>query len=673
MSTFWNVAVSAPLPRALTYSSDSLNLVRGQLVEVPLGKGERKSLGVVLGPGQPSEEFAVKSIFSLQEEYSPLPENYLKWIEWMAKYYVHPPGLVASLAFPPLAKQTKVRKSKKAPVVKPLEFSPPPTLTDEQAQVVSSILSQQGFSAHLVFGVTGSGKTEIYLRLLEETLKVGQTGIVLVPEISLTPQLVQRFASRFGDQVAVLHSQLTDRERTQQWWNIIDKQKRILIGARSALFCPIEDLGIIIVDEEHEPSFKQDEKLKYHGRDSAVALARFQNCPVVLGSATPSLESWKNALDKKYQLHELKQRVAARAMPEFQVIDMRVEKEKPEKNPDLPSWLSEPLYEALANTLERGDQAALFLNRRGMASMVLCGDCGHVIECPNCDISLTLHGRHHLVCHYCDYHESMKEKCPDCHEGELTTFGLGTETLEEDMRRLFPQARIARADRDEVNSREDLENLITDMESGEIDILVGTQMIAKGLDFPSLNLVGLVLADVGFNLPDFRATERSFQLITQVAGRAGRHVKPGQAPGQVIIQTYNTQHPALQYAIKNDFVGFAQEELAIRQDLNYPPHGRLVAFRIQGTQLGKVEQGCKILAQRCKQLRQSLGVYEKIEVLGPAEAPLSKLRGQFRFHLLLKGPDAPSLNGFVRQVLGDESWLPPSVRVSADVDPLHLL
>lgn len=676
-SSLWRVAVDAPLTEALTYKYEG-PLQRGQLVNVPLGR--RKVKGLVLGATSEVPNFEIKDIDSIDEEYSPLPESFMKWLEWLAQYYIHPIGQVVQSAFPPLRKTDKQRQSKRPPVIPQLQSDQALDLTEEQRQCFESISGQSGFATHLVFGVTGSGKTEIYLRLLDKILKEGKRGIVLVPEISLTPQLIQRFARRFGDKIAALHSQLTDRERTNQWWDIVEGRKSILIGARSALFCPIDNLGIIIVDEEHEPSFKQDEKLKYNGRDAAVMMGKLMNCPVVLGSATPSLESWKNALDGKYQLHELRNRVANRSLPDVEVIDLRHQKSDDDekkklidKYSHLPFWMSPSLYEKMGEVLEQGDQSALFLNRRGIAQMVVCPACGHTRECPNCDISLTLHAHSHLICHYCDYHENFKTKCPDCKEGELQAIGLGTELVETDLARLFPGKNIARADRDEIQSRADLEDLISRMESGEIDILVGTQMIAKGLDFPKLKLVGLVLADVGFNLPDFRATERSFQLITQMSGRSGRHVKEGESPGKVIIQTFNVEHDSITFARNHDFEGFAKHELEVRSQLHYPPVGRLVSFRIQGTHLGKVEEAAGLLARRAFALKAQFPQYNSIEVLGPAEAPLSKLRGQFRFHLLIKASQAAAANPFARQLMGDQEWIPSGVKILIDIDPMSLL
>jgi primosomal protein N' (replication factor Y) len=679
----WKVAVDAPLPEALTYSQapDLPNIQRGQLVTVPLGKGNRAIKGLILGPTKHTEEdFELKSISSLDEAYPALPEHFIKWLEWLANYYMHPIGRVANLAYPPLGRQEKARKSKRAPVIPSFASEAPPHMTDEQKHCFETITQFKKFSAHLVFGVTGSGKTEVYLRLLEKVMEEGKTGIVLVPEISLTPQLIQRFVRRFGDKIAALHSQLTERERTNQWWDIMEGRKSILIGARSALFCPLPNVGMIIVDEEHEPSYKQDEKLKYHGRDAAVMLAKLSDCPIVLGSATPSLESWKNAQEGKYHLHELKSRVANRALPDMTVVDLREQKASEEaqqiikeKYSHLPFWISPLLYNKMIATLEKGDQVALFLNRRGLAQMVICPACGHTRECPNCDINLTLHSHSHLVCHYCDYHENLKDKCPDCKEGHLESIGLGTELLEKDLTALFPDKRISRADRDEIQNRTELETLISDMEEGDIDILVGTQMIAKGLDFPKLKLVGLVLADVGFNLPDFRATERSFQLITQMSGRSGRHVKEGESPGEVVVQTFNPEHDSLVFAKNNDFVGFAAHELNTRSALNYPPVGKLLGFRIQGSRLGIVQNAARLLAKRAQALKAQVTQYESVEILGPAEAPLAKLRGQFRFHLLLKGHQASLVNGFARQIMADEAWVPRGIRIIVDVDPISLL
>ncbi len=676
------VAVDAPLLDPLTYlQNPEFTVSRGDIVNVTLGN--RKIKGFVLSAFTKTQEdinkefgkeIKLKAVVSIDEDSIKLKDPYLTWLEWVADYYIHPIGQVIQLAFPPLGKQTKARASKRPPVIPNLAPKPKPELTPEQKKCVDGISLNNGFRTHLVHGVTGSGKTEIYLRLFEQCLEKKQKGLFLLPEISLTPQLVNRFVERFGDQVAVLHSQLTDRERTNQWWEIIHGEKSILIGARSALFCPVENIGLIVVDEEHETSFKQDEKLKYNGRDCAIMLAKHNACAVILGSATPSLESWKNAIENKYQLHSLVSRVEDRPLPDITIADMRLEKENMDRSIMTPFWLSKELFEKMKISLANKEQVALLLNRRGMAQVVFCQKCGYTADCPNCDISLTLHARHHLVCHYCDYHQNYEVKCPDCAEGELSPLGLGTERVEEDLKTLFPDKVIARADRDEITNRVEMEELINNMENGEIDILIGTQMIAKGLDFPRLKLVGLLLADVGFNLPDFRSSEKSFQLITQMSGRAGRHVTGDESPGSVVIQAYNTEHESLMFAQKHDYVGFAAHELLNRSPLNYPPYQKMLSFRIQSMDQEKSQTTAKYILARAQALKEKYPqFYSQIEVLGPAASPLARLKNQYRYHLILKGSKAVELNQLARQIISDEKWIPSQVKVLIDVDPMSLL
>ena len=677
---YWKVAVPAGMLSPLTYSvtaelAADPRLRRGQGVIVPLAS--RKLEGILLGPTPQDEKIRTKHILSIDEERPLLHEPFVQWLEWLARYYVWPIGQVMEMAFPQLKRaknaRQKERKSKDLPIVPELEYQAPPVLTDEQATVIRDVQATPGFAAHLVHGVTGSGKTEIYMQLLEKVVQAGQQGIVLVPEISLTPQLVERFTRRLGNAVAVIHSHLTPRERTNQWWAMLEGKKQILIGARSALFCPLPNLGMIVIDEEHETSFKQDEKLKYNARDAAIMLGKFTGCPVILGSATPSLESWHNAKSGRYKYHELKLRVADRAMPTIEVVDMREERDQRKQtgSNDYPFWMTEPLYRGIAETLEKGQQSALFLNRRGVAQAVVCSVCGHVPECPNCAVKLTLHGRSHLLCHYCDYHETMTEHCTACPTGEPKPIGLGTELIENDLSRLFPGARIARMDRDEISSREDLEHMIKAIENREVDILVGTQMIAKGLDFPGLTMVGLVMADVAFNLPDFRASERSFQLLTQVAGRSGRHLDEG--AGKVIIQTYNPEHPSIQFTCAHDYEGFAQFELSFREALGYPPYWRLASFRIQGIDENRVIETARKLRERAQILQEKSPTFATIEILGPAQSPLAKLRNNYRWQLLVKGPDAGALVTFCRHLCENQAWLPPAVKLAVDIDAVHML
>ena len=672
----WKVAVDSNVPMALTYRippdlRTDARIKRGQPVLVPIG--QRHVPGVLLNETTEVGEFEIRHVFAIAEDKPALPDSFLQWCEWLAKYYVHPIGCVVEMAYPPLERKEKLRKSKKSPVVPQFQSVTPPELTEEQARVIKDVESHSGFNVHLVHGVTGSGKTEVYMRLLADVVEQGKQGIVLVPEISLTPQLVDRFAKRFGDKIAVIHSHLTAREKTTQWWAMLEGKKQILIGARSALFCPLDKLGMIIIDEEHESSFKQDDKLKYHARDAAIMLAKFSNCPIVLGSATPALETWHNAKSGRYKLHQLKSRVADRALPDIEVIDLREERDKRKTTveSELPFWITQPLYEAMRDTLEKGQQTALFLNRRGVAPAVVCGACGWVPACPNCAVKLTLHGKSSLLCHYCDYHETMTEKCTHCPDGEPKPIGIGTELIERDVAKLFPKARIARMDRDEIGTREDLERMIKEVEDREVDVLVGTQMIAKGLDFPGLTLVGIVVADIAFNLPDFRASERAFQLITQVSGRSGRHLDEG--AGRVIIQTYNPDHPSIKFAVEHDYEGFASFDLMFREHLGYPPFGRLASFRIQGLDQDKVKAAAKTLRNRASTLKSRLPVYKPIEILGPAPSPLAKLRNHYRWQLLVKHPDPNILGAFCRQLCESDDWLPPAVKVNCDVDAVHLL
>lgn len=668
------VAVDAPLHHPLTYlwPNSARPVEPGLFVQVPLGK--RKAGGVILEEDpNPSKEFSLKEVIPLpSEEELKITPAHLKWGCWLSEYYLHPLGQVLSQFFPPLKKHSKRKRNStlswedsQEPAEQPLQLNP------EQNQAVQNILSKEGFSSHLLFGVTGSGKTEVYLRVLEKVISEGKQGLVLVPEIALTPQLVTRFSKRFPNQVAVIHSQLTEREKTDQWWQMVDGRKKILVGARSALFCPLPHLGVIVVDEEHEPSFKQDEKLKYHGRDAALVLGQMAGCPVILGSATPSLESWQNVAENKHHLHRLKSRATESLMPTVEVIDLRAVREERRDEPSaLPFWLSDPLYEALNITLKNNEQSALFLNRRGLAQSTQCPECGHVAECPNCSVSLTVHQKIDLVCHYCGYVEAQQKNCPSCDIGHLEPLGLGTELIEDDLKKLFPEARIARADRDEIQSRKELEELIQKMEGQEIDILIGTQMIAKGLDFPKLTCVGLILADVGFHWPDFRATERSYQLLTQVTGRSGRHSKD---PGKVFIQTYSPNHQSVVVAKSHQVADFYEAELLERSELNYPPFSRLALFKIQGNDLKKSSHCAQYLVNRARQLKKTFEAFEDIQILGPAPAPLSRLRGKYRFQALLKAKKVSELKEFCRRLLGDEKWLPSGTKVQVDIDPLHML
>lgn len=657
---FWKIAVEAPIPQALTYSSLQ-SLKPGLSVSLTLGK--RKSKGVVIEQdSNPSDEFKIKSIHELIEERPQLTQAQIDWALWISKYYHYPLGEVFALFFPPLKKKGRgTGKELFTQTIEPKEIS----LNNDQQKIFLDINSKADFSTHLLWGITGSGKTEIYIELIKERLKKNQTSIVLLPEISLTPQLVSRFRNRLGDEVAVIHSHLTERQKTDQWWAVVDGKKKVLIGARSALFCPAPNLGLIIIDEEHEGSFKQDEHLKYHARDAAIMRGKFENCAVILGSATPSLESWYNVSEGKYTLHSLMTRASSGKLPNIEVIDLKKEREERESSP-LPFWLSEKLHQEIEANYKNNLQTALFLNRRGIAQTVLCNSCGFIYQCPNCEISLTLHGSKHLVCHYCQYTDNMSETCPDCRQETIKPLGLGTEQVESDLKTLFPMARILRVDRDEIDSRERLEDFIHKMENHEIDIIVGTQMIAKGLDFEKLTLVGLVLADIGFNIPDFRATERSYQLVTQVSGRAGRHHE-----GRVVIQTYKPDHPSLKYTLKEDTPGFLNEELISRQELNYPPYTRLACIRISGLELSKVKESAQSIASSLRDLLNKKQ-YHNTQILGPASAPLLKVRNRFRYQILLKSKSHKELHTLTSALFYWKKNF-SRVRIHIDIDPYNLL
>lgn len=659
---FFEVAVNSPLDQTYTYklltSEDGARDYSGHFVKVHLRR--RVVEGVILKEVEkPDVQYEIKEVHELSTDAQPISKKYLTWLMWISEYYMYPLGQTLSLMFPPLKKEGgKTRKSSPLPDVQRKDFV---KLSDEQNEAFEKISALDGFQTHLLWGITGSGKTEVYLELLKKIIADGKQALVLVPEISLTPQLLRRFVERFGDEVAVIHSHLTEREKTNQWWSVVDGKKKILIGARSALFCPFPNLGIIIVDEEHESSFKQDEKLKYHARDCAIMLAKNLEIPVILGSATPALESWKNVRDGKYHLHHLKNRISKAQLPDIKILDMR-EKDK-EKHPNLPQWMTQDLYDKIQERLSDKEQVALFLNRRGLSQIVMCRECGDTRGCPNCDVSLSLHAKIHLVCHYCGYDEDLKPVCSTCKQGEPKAIGIGTEKIEEEIKNLFPRARTIRLDRDEIYNRETLEQAIEAVESGEADILIGTQMIAKGLDFPKLTLVGILLADIGFNFPDFRTPEKNFQLLSQVSGRPGRHTMNG----EVIIQTYNPEYTSLVYAQKNDFAGFADQELKNREELNYPPYGRLASVRIQGLDAKKVKQAASLLEKNSMILQKK---FPNLMVLGPVTSPIFKLKNKYRYQMLIKSKTSKSIRDFCKYLFKNTD-LPSGVQVHIDVDPMN--
>lgn len=538
----------------------------------------------------------------------------------------------------------------------------PPEATPEQQSVIADItasLDKKEFATYLLNGVTGSGKTEVYLRVIEHVLARGQTAMVLVPEIALTPQLGSRFRSRFGGQVATFHSGLTVAERRDEWERVARGEARIGLGARSALFLPLTRLGIIIVDEEHETSFKQDETPRYNARDLAVFRGRKENAVVVLGSATPSLESRGNVTAGRYTELFMKQRVHGRPLPEVRRIDLA----KGERVGN--GIFSKQLADAIHKNLENDEQTVLFLNRRGFASVVYCNDCGHAYKCGECDVSLTLHRRRGmLVCHYCGHEEHTPDACSSCAGHNLESQGLGTEKIEAELRMLMGDVPVARLDRDTVRTRSDLTRELARFGRNEAKVLIGTQMVAKGHDFPGVTLVGVVSADSGLNFPDFRAAERTFQLLTQVAGRAGRGVKSG----GVLVQTYDPEHYAIQTAARHDYEGFAEQELIQREDLGYPPYMHLVLSRYECEREAMANDAAGLDAERLRRAAEKYG--DGVRVLGPAPAPLARLQGRYRVQVLLKGKERAMLRDIMRVMKRSH---PPQVRQVVDVDPFSML
>ncbi|HYV12932.1 MAG TPA: primosomal protein N' [Pyrinomonadaceae bacterium] len=540
------------------------------------------------------------------------------------------------------------------------------TLTTAQSSVLTQIEQQMNaasYSAFLLHGVTGSGKTEIYMRAMSKALSLGRSAMMLVPEIALTPVFSRRLRARFGDQVAIFHSSLQKGERFDEWTRVRNGDARVVIGTRSAVFAPVKKLGLIVVDEEHESSYRQQESPYYNARDVAIVRAQKESATVVLGSATPSLESFHNARKGKYHFVSLPERIGARPMAEAKIIDMRNVFVRHGK----PRVFSDELLEAIRETRERGEQSIILLNRRGYSSFILCRSCGETVQCPNCDVTLTYHRSERvIVCHYCNHREAVPRVCPSCGKKYIYYVGEGTEQLEEMLKLLFPALRVARIDRDTTARRKVFEQTLIDFSAGRIDTLVGTQMLAKGHDFPNVTLVGVVSVDAGLALPDFRSAERTFQLITQVAGRAGR----GDRPGRVLIQTYHPYHYALRHACAQDYEAFYEEELRYRQNHSYPPFVALASLLVHGPDLGKVRNDSLELRKQLDLVNQE----RKCRVLGPAPAPLSRLKGEHRFQLLIKSRSRKDLREVADAAMRAVAESGVNLRsINLEIDPVSIM
>ncbi|MDC0936759.1 primosomal protein N' [Pirellulales bacterium] len=706
-------------------------LTPGRRVRVPFGRGNREVVGYCVALATKSvDPHAIKPLAGVLDGAALLSSSMLELTRWMADYYLCPWGQVLDAVVPAGVRSRagtrevrllrvptdvrdnlaglKLRSKQQAAALRLLADSEHPlpasivakragcttgpvrqllrqglveevvqrvastepaepvsprqeplVLNDDQQAALQAILAalESGDAARLLLhGVTGSGKTEVYLQAIERVVSYGRQAIVLVPEISLTPQTVRRFRSRF-DRVAVLHSHLTEAERGHYWNRIARGEVQVVVGARSAVFAPTPQLGLIVIDEEHENTFKQDVAPRYHARDVAWQRAQAEGVPLLLGSATPALESWQRAAEGEMQLLSLPRRVLDRSMPDVLVVDLRDRAHTRTSR----GAISRPLHQAMHAALRDSGQVILLLNRRGFSTHIQCPGCGFVLRCPHCEMSLTFHRQtNRTICHLCDHEEPPPTACPDCTSSSIRYGGLGTQKLEDEVRARFPEHVCARMDTDSTRRRGSHEDFLGRFRAGEIDILLGTQMIAKGLDFPNVTLVGVINADTALHLVDFRAAERTFQLVAQVAGRTGRGAKGG----RVLVQTFEPDHPAIVAAARHDFQAFVAAELADRRSQRYPPFGFLARIVVRSQQEGRASDTATMLGERLR----SGEMATKLRILGPAPAPMMRLRGEHRFHLQLHGPNAGMLQAHLRETLANLR-VPKGVLWTVDIDP----
>ncbi len=627
--------------------------------KVQVSFGNRKVEGIVIKLTDTAPQMDLKPVEQVLD-LPALPADLLALARWMADTYVCSYIDALNTVFPTKVLKRKRRK-KKEKIFLP---APPPQLTQAQQTALQSVvhaLQKDEQTVILLHGVTGSGKTEVYLQAIQAAVDAGGQAIMLVPEIALTPQMETRVVTRFGGRVAVLHSRLSDGERSEAWRRMRDGEADIALGARSAVFAPFNRIGLIILDEEHEFSYKQEDNPKYHTRGVAIQRARDHGAVVLLGSATPSVESYYHAQQKHYALLTLPQRIEQRLLPEIAVVDMREELKRKNR-----TVFSTALREAIAERLRRGQQSIILINRRGFSTFVLCRDCGLVLRCPHCSVSLTYHATDHtLRCHYCLYRCPAPDVCPACQSRHIRYFGAGTQKVEEELGKSFPAARILRMDTDTTSRKNSHQEILGKFERGEADILLGTQMIAKGLDYPNVTLVGIISADMALNLPDFRAGERTFQLLTQAAGRAGR----GEVPGLVIIQTYNPDNYSIQAVKEQNYADFYRQEIAVRHELRYPPFHHLIKIVVSGEDEREVIQRMQNIMERAKQNAEK-GLIS-LELLGPAPAPLGRIKSLFRWQLFLKGPDRKLLHTVLTDTIDESAF--GSGGLSIDVDPISML
>lgn len=672
-----DVAIPVRVPRTFHYKvGDETQLTVGSVVQVPF-RG-RPTHAFVLGfPTSTSVATdKLKTVEKLLVDEPLFDESALQFFRWISDYYCHPIGEVMAAALPKLFWKLSEKQKKKArelagddKFLSRLGLSSTqdmrPTLTEEQDFVVSRILDPEEKRPFLLQGVTGSGKTEVYMSVLEGIIGQGKGAIILVPEIALTPQLLTRFSSRFPGQVAVLHSDLTVRERYVQWERLRSGMAKIVVGARSAIFAPIKNIGLIVVDEEHETSYKQEDSLRYNARDVAILRSKFVGAKAVLGTATPSLESYWNVQNGKYVHVTLKKRIMDRPMPKTTFVDLKARENW--HSPHLP-WISHTLVTKMGEVLKAGQQVLLYLNRLGFAHFLYCRECGHSWRCKNCDVALTYYQHPPLLkCHYCSLRMAPPTVCEQCGGVELDTMGLGTEQVVNELAAIFPGARIVRMDRSIVKTRKQLEEVLNSIANYECDIVVGTQMVVKGHDFPGIALVGILVADASLNIPDFRAYERTYQIITQVSGRAGR----AEVPGEVVIQTVNPDHPVLLMASENRPVDFYDSELEARRRFGFPPYCRMAMLRFQHRKQDQVEGFARDISQRIRDYGEKVGY--KCTVIGPAEAPVSRIKNLYRWHCLVKAESVGDLQTALGLAREYATHRKTPVQMSIDVDPMGSL
>jgi len=656
-----DIAVCLPLSRTFLYEMESANVVAiGCRVLVKFRNRDVEGFVVGLNRKAP-DGLKVLPITKVLDRESLLLPDILELCKWIAEYYMAPIGEVLKSALPPGITQKHVDRFDGADSSTAAPSAPFP-LTTDQLTALYAIQEAGGFRTVLLHGVTGSGKTEVYIQAAETTLAHGKTCLVLVPEIGLTPQLVERFAERFPGRTAVLHSGLTKKQRIDEWLRIRGRFAPIVVGTRSAVFAPLSSLGLIVVDEEHETSYKQEETPRYNARDTAVVRAKKNGATVVLGSATPSMESFQNAESKKFSYVHMSSRVEERPLPAVEIVNMREEYAAEGKQ----TIFSRRLLQAIAERLERGEQSMVLLNRRGFAAFLLCRHCGFNFQCTSCSVAMTYHrGIHRLLCHYCGQSRKPPAECSECKSEYVQFVGEGTERIESDLREFFPDARIGRIDRDTMRHVRDFERVLGGFRRGEIDILVGTQMIAKGHDFPQVTLVGVLAADAALSMPDFRAAERTFQLLTQVAGRSGR----GDRPGEVIIQSFFPDHYTFQLACTQRFEDFYARESRYRKAMFYPPFTALAGIVVTDRDKETAAGAARGVGEFLNRVRT-----DSVRILGPAPAPLERVKQLHRYQLLIKASSRTPLHRVLDQLRTHlDAQKLGGTRILIDVDPVSLL